>query len=92
MINVKHSTFATANLLENINSNTLYSPGEMLQRYIRALADPICNHIDYTTRVAILGAFARNGLNTPIPSDYAKEGQHTFLAPLPGTKPSWWQR
>ena len=26
----------------------------MLQWYIRVLADSICNHIDYTTRVAIL--------------------------------------
>ena len=59
----------------------------MLQRYILALADPICNRIDYTTRVAILGAVARDGLNTPIPSDYAKESQHAFLAPLPGTNP-----
>ena len=61
----------------------------MLQRYIRALANPICNHIDYTTRVAILGAVARDGLNTLI--DYAKESQHAFLAPLLGTNPSWWQ-
>ena len=37
----------------------------MLQWYIHALADPICNHIDYTTRVAILGAVAKDGLNTP---------------------------
>ena len=58
----------------------------MLQRYICALADPICNPIDYTTRVAILGAVARDGLNTPVPSDYAKEGKHAFLAPLPGTQ------
>ena len=53
----------------------------MLQRYIRALADPICNRIDYTTRVAVLGAVARDGFNTPVPSDYAKESQHAFLAP-----------
>ena len=45
----------------------------MLQRYIRALADPICNRIDYTTRVEILGVVARDGLNTPILSDYAKK-------------------
>ena len=41
----------------------------MLQQYIRALVDPICNHIDYTMRVAFLGAVARDGLNTPIPSE-----------------------
>ena len=64
----------------------------MLQWYIRALADPICNRIYYTTRVAVLGAVARDGLNTPVPSDYTKESQHAFLAPLPGTNPSWWQR
>ena len=64
----------------------------MLQRYIRALVDPICNHTDYTMRVAFLGAVARDGLNTPIPSDYAKENQHVFLAPLQGTNPSWWRR
>ena len=64
----------------------------MLQWYICALVDPICNRIDYTTRVAILGAVARDGLNTPVPSDYAKEGQHAFLAPLSGTYPCWWRR
>ena len=48
----------------------------MLQRYIHALADPICNHIDYTTRVAILGVVARDGLNTPVPSDYSKVNTH----------------
>ena len=48
----------------------------MLQRYIRMLVDPICNRIDYTTRVAFLGAVARDGLNTPIPSGYAKKSQH----------------
>ena len=62
----------------------------MLQRYIHALVDPISNRIDYTTRVAVLGAVARDGLNTPVPSDYAKESQRAFLAPLPGTNPSWW--
>ena len=63
----------------------------MLQQYIRALADPICNHIDYTTRVAILGAAAGEGLDTPVPSGYAKESQHTFLAPLLGNNPSLWR-
>ena len=58
----------------------------MLQWYIRALADPICNRIDYTTRVAVLGAVARDELNTLI--DYAKESQHAFLALLLGTNPS----
>ena len=67
-----------------------YSPGEMLQRYIRALADPICNRIDYTTRVAFLGAVARDGLNTPVPSDYTKKSQQAFLEPLPGNNKSWW--
>ena len=62
----------------------------MLQRYIRALADLICNHVDYTMRVAILGAATGDGLKTPVPSGYAKESQHAFLAPLPGTNPSWW--
>ena len=37
----------------------------MLQRYIRALADPICNRIDYTVRMVFLGVVARDGLNTP---------------------------
>ena len=60
----------------------------MLQRYICALAYPIYNHIDYTTRVAILGVVAWDGLNTPVPSNYAKESQHAFLALLPGTIPS----
>ena len=60
----------------------------MLQWYIRALADPISNYIDYTTRVAVLGAVARDGLNTPVPSDYAKESQYAYLAPLPGTNSS----
>ena len=59
----------------------------MLQRYIRALANPISNRIDYTTRVAILGAVARDRLNTSVPSNYAKKGQHAFLAPLLGTNP-----
>ena len=61
-----------------------YSPGEMLQRYIRVLADPICNRIDYSMRVAFLGAVSRDGLNTPVPSDYAKESQQAFMVPLPG--------
>ena len=56
----------------------------MLQRYIRALTEPICNRIDYTMRVVVLGAVARDGLNTPIPSDYAKESQQAFMVPLPG--------
>ena len=56
----------------------------MLQRYIRALADPIRNRIDYTTKVTFLGAVARDGLNTPVPSDYAKESQQAFMVPLPG--------
>ena len=64
----------------------------MLQRYICALADPICNSIDYSTRVAFLGAVAGNGLNTPVPSDYAKKSQLAFLAPLSGTNNSWWGR
>ena len=63
----------------------------MLQWYIRVLTDPICNRIDYTTRVAFFGAVARDGLNTPIPSDYAKKSQQSFLAPLPETNNSWWQ-
>ena len=61
----------------------------MLQRYIRALADPIHNRIDYTTKVTFLGAVARDGLNTPVPSDYTKESQQPFLAPLPETNNSW---
>ena len=93
MINVKYSTFATTILCENINNNTgPYCPGEMLQWYIRALADPICNRIYYTTRVAVLGAVAMDGLNTPVPSDYAKESQYVLLAPLLGTNPFWWRR
>ena len=63
----------------------------MLQRYIRALADPIYNRIDYTTRVAILGVVARDGLNTLVPSDCDKDSQHALLAPLLGTNASWWQ-
>ena len=51
------------------------------------LADPICNRIGYTTKVAFLGVVASDGLNTTVPSDYAKESQHAFLAPLPGTNP-----
>ena len=92
MINVKYTTFATAILWENINNDTLFSSGEMLQWYICAFADPICNHIDYTKRVAVLGVVARDGLNTSAPSDCAKKSQHAFLAPLPGTNPSWWRR
>ena len=64
----------------------------MVQRYIRALADPIYNCIDYTTRVAVLGAVAMDELNTSVPSDYAKESQYVFLAPLLGTNPFWWRR
>ena len=86
MINVKYNTFATAILWEKYKSRYPYSPGEMLQWYIRALVDPICNHIDYTMRVAFLGAVARDGLNSPIPSDYIKKYQRAFLASLPGTQ------
>ena len=60
----------------------------MLQRYIRVLVNLICNRIDYTTRVAFLGAVASDGLNTPIPIDYAMESQQAFLAPLPETNNS----
>ena len=60
----------------------------MLQWYIRALADPICNRIDYTIRVTFLGAVARDGLNTLVSSDYAKKSQQAFLAPLPETNNS----
>ena len=76
---------------KNINNDTRILTGEMLQWYICALADPFCNHLVYTTRVAFLGVVARDGLNTPVPSDYAKESQHAFLAPLLGSNPSWWQ-
>ena len=58
----------------------------MLQRYIRVLVNLIYNRIDYTTRVAFLGAVARDGFNTPVPSDYIKKCQHAFLRPLPGTQ------
>ena len=91
MINIKYSTFATVILWENINNDTLTLRVKCYNN-ICALADPICNRIDYITRVASLGAVARDGLNTPIPSDYAKENQHVFLAPLQGTNPSWWRR
>ena len=39
MVNVKYNTFANAILWDKINDDTL-TLGEMLQRYIRALADP----------------------------------------------------
>ena len=58
----------------------------MLQWYICALVDLFYNRIDYTTRVAFLGAVARDGFNTPVPSDYIKKYQQAFLAPLPGTQ------
>ena len=38
--------------------------------------------------MAVRGAVARDGLNTPISSYYAKKCQQAFLAPLPGTNPS----
>ena len=60
----------------------------MLQWYIRALADPICNRIDYTIRVMFLGAVARDGFNTPVSSDSAKKNQQIFLAPLSETNNS----
>ena len=91
MINVKYSTFATAILWENINNDTLTLRVKCYKRYIRALADPICNRLDYTTRVEVLGAVARDGLNTPVPSDYTKESHHAFMTPLLGTNPSWWR-
>ena len=68
MINIKYSTFATAILWENINNDTITLRVKCYND-IRALADSICNRIDYTTRVAALGAVARDGLNTPVPSD-----------------------
>ena len=55
MVNVEYNTFATAILWETNKQRYPYSPGEMLQRYIRVLADPSVNRIDYTTRVAPLG-------------------------------------
>ena len=40
MVNVEYNTFATAILWETNKQRYPYSLGEMLQRYIRALADP----------------------------------------------------
>ena len=57
-------------------------PGEMLQRYIRALADLSVNVKTY--QPSISGAVARDELNNPVPSDCAKKCQQAFLAPLPG--------
>ena len=74
-------------LVEKMVSNQGWRE-ERLQSGLKALADPICNRIDYTTRVAILGAAAGEGLDTPVPSGYAKESQHAFLAPLSRTNPS----
>ena len=37
--------------------------------------------------MAIFGAVARDGLNTPVPRDYTKESQHASLALLPELTP-----
>ena len=53
-----------------------YSPGEMLQRYIRALAESSVNSKIYQ---GPLGVIIRCKS-----SDDAKKRQQAFLAPLPG--------
>ena len=56
--------------------------GEILQRYICALADLSVNVKIY--QPSISGAVARDELNNPISSGCAKKCQQAFLAPLPG--------
>ena len=36
--------------------------------------------------MVFLGVVARDGLNTPVLSDYIKKCQCAFLAPIPGTQ------
>ena len=55
---------------------------EMLQWYIRALADLSVNVKTY--QPSISGAVARDELNNPVPSDCAKKCQQAFLVPLSG--------
>ena len=61
MINVKYNTFATAILWETNKQRYPYSLGEMLQRYIRALADPSAIVLIIPREWHPLGAVARMG-------------------------------
>ena len=61
MVNVKYNTFAAAVLWDTNKWRYPYSPGEMLQRYIRALADPSVIVLIIPREWHPLGAVARMG-------------------------------
>ena len=61
MVNVKYNTFAVAVLWDTNKLRYSYSPGEMLQRYIRALADPFVIVLIIPREWHPLGAVARMG-------------------------------
>ena len=61
MVNVKYNTFAAAVLWDTNKWRYPYPPGEMLQRYIRALADPSVIVLIIPREWHPLGAVARMG-------------------------------
>ena len=62
MVNVKYNTFAAAVLWDTNKWRYPYSSGEMLQWYIRALADPSVIILIIPREWHPLGATARMGL------------------------------
>ena len=61
MVNVKYNTFAAAVLWDTNKWRYPYSPGEMLQRYIRAVADPSVIVLIIPQEWHPLGVVARMG-------------------------------
>ena len=61
MVNVKYNTFAAAVLWDTNKWRYPYSSGEMLQRYIRALADLSVIVMIIPREWHLLGAVARMG-------------------------------
>ena len=61
MVNIEYNTFATAVLWDTNKWRYPYSSGEMLQRYIRALADLSVIVMIIPREWHLLGAVARMG-------------------------------
>ena len=65
MINVEYNTFTAAVLWDTNKCRYPYSPGEILQWYIRALADPSVIVLIIPREWHPLGAVARMGSAPP---------------------------
>ena len=83
MVNVKYNTFAAAVLWGTSKIRYPYSPGEMLQQYIRALVDPSVIVLIIPREWHPLGAVARMGSVPSFLVIALRTANRKFLRPLP---------